>query len=82
MLVFGGLTAAIGNDRHGGGCFWFLFGMLLGPILIPIALLIPASKKDHEAAQKEHEAIRKATQARNRAIVERKLREYQQNNKP
>ena len=82
-LIMGFVTAAIGDDRHGGGLAWFLFGMILGPILIPIALLIPVSREHGiPLSKKDHEATRKAIQARNREIVERKLREDQQNKKP
>ena len=75
LLVFGFFTAAIGGERHGGHFAWFLFGIFLAPILIPIALLIPISRKDHED-------IQKATQAKSRAIMEGLARKSQQNNKP
>jgi hypothetical protein len=40
-LVFGFLTAVVASGRGHGGCLWFGSGLLLGPLALPFALLLP-----------------------------------------
>ena len=57
-LVFGGLAAWIMSERGNSGCGGFALGMLLGPIGVLIALLIPKSDAKRVAEIRKEAALR------------------------
>lgn len=61
-LLFGGAAAWIMGERGNSGCGGFALGMLLGPIGVLIAILIPKSP------DKRIEEIRKEESLRNQAL--------------
>ena len=51
IFGFGFLVAAIGNYRHGGCGFWLVFGMIFGPIALPVPFIIPVNKEKKRARE-------------------------------
>lgn len=50
-LLFGIISAVVGSNKGRSGCGWFILGILLGPLGLILALVVPPDQAELEVRQ-------------------------------
>ncbi len=61
-LLFGAISAAVGNSKGRSGCSWFIVGFLLGPFGLIFAIFASKKSKVIEAREIEKGEMKKCPQ--------------------